>query len=502
MAPKSKRLVSRSKKGEYRKINYGRIKTISGKTYDRTILRAAEIATKGKGDGRISAADTKMICRAVRPTADGRSSYSDVEKATMRYVRTHFKFTPTGDTAMRAFIAKMAARQAVKTKGLSLKRPAGALRKPAPTKNFCSTPKVPKVLQSLRAHIVNLERRPDRWARVAAMLEKGAPWLQFEKFPASDGTKNPIPEEDVATQWNTHRNAHFADYYEWVYDAPGSEKHGTFWMWAADTLEEDEKAGYRFKEDTEEEWSYIAHAPTFKGSPVRTGTVEITATKETFKVKMQFQSRCLEPGEVQFMSGGERGCAHSHLRLWRLAATRHEPTLALEDDVYLSFDRSAGKGKMNGKTFTKRLASALEHAPSDFDVIYLGWSGWRGGNFMAWKPETEALSKESQKYLRKAEYVWTTVAYVISPKGAQKLLDVGVPLNQPVDNFMAWEASQGRLNSFVCLDAGDEDGTWSGGIVDQFDFQGDSDIKKSDGGHQGDDAKEFSVSNVAGAAAV
>jgi len=48
-------------------------------------------------------------------------------------------------------------------------------------------------------------------------------------------------------------------------------------------------------------------------------------------------------------------------------------------------------------------------------------------------------------------------------------------------------------NSWVALDEGDNDGTWAGGIVDQVDFQGDSDIKKSDGGHQGDDAAEFAV---------
>ena len=58
------------------------------------------------------------------------------------------------------------------------------------------------------------------------------------------------------------------------------------------------------------------------------------------------------------------------------------------------------------------------------------------------------------------------------------------------------QASQGKLNSYVCLDEGDEaparrelwcllnvtcreDSTWAGGIVDQFDFQGDSDIKKT-----------------------
>merc|ERR1712137_1529583 len=104
------------------------------------------------------------------------------------------------------------------------------------------------------------------------------------------------------------------------------------------------------------------------------------------------------------------------------------------------------------------------------------------------------MGAKAKKIVRKAEYVWTTVAYVISQAGAKKLLEAAKnSVNQPVDNFMAWEASQGRLKSFVALDAGDEDDTWAGGIVDQFDFQGDSDIKKSDGGHQGDDANEFAA---------
>jgi GR25 family glycosyltransferase involved in LPS biosynthesis len=178
-----------------------------------------------------------------------------------------------------------------------------------------------------------------------------------------------------------------------------------------------------------------------------------------------------------------------------MASERSEHTLVLEDDVHLTFDRTGEKmGKMNGKVFTERLAAAVAHAPKDFDVIYLGWSGWRGGHFKLWKKDDSGLSAEDSKFIQKAEYVWTTVAYVLSQAGAKKLLGAASSaIDQPVDNFMAWEASQGRLKSFVALDAGDEDDTWAGGIVDQFDFQGDSDIKKSDGGHQGDDANEFAA---------
>merc|ERR1711920_33226 len=353
---------------------------------------------------------------------------------------------------------------------------------------------VPEQLKQLKALVINLERRPDRWARVSEMLTKETPWLQFEQFKASDGTKNPIPEEDVAVTWNTSCNAHFGDYFEWVYDAPGHELDGKMWKWAADTEYETDE--YKFKEDAEDEFRYIVDAPGFAQAPVRTATLEMLKTKETFKLKLQFQQKIMDPGETMKMSGGERGCAHSHLRLWREAAQREQPTLALEDDVTLTFDRSGGLGKASGKVFTQRLALALKHAPSDFDVIYLGWSGWRGGHFMRWKADSKEASEHKSyiKYIRKAEYVWTTVAYVITPVGAKKLLAVAAgTVNQPVDNFMAWEAANGRLNSYVAVDQEDDDSTGSGGIVDQFDFQGDSDIKKSDGGHQGDDAAEFAV---------
>merc|ERR1712013_818790 len=95
------------------------------------------------------------------------------------------------------------------------------------------------------------------------------------------------------------------------------------------------------------------------------------------------------------------------------------------------FDRTNEKlGKMNGIIFTERLRLALKHVPADFDVIYLGWSGWRGGHHKIWEEDPKE-DKERAKYIRKAEYVWTTVAYVISQAGARKLSKVACPVSQP-----------------------------------------------------------------------
>merc|ERR1711957_827682 len=141
-------------------------------------------------------------------------------------------------------------------------------------------------------------------------------------------------------------------------------------------------------------------------------------------------------------------------------------------------------GLMTGEAWTRRLVLGLEEAAKkEVDVLYLGWSGHRDGNY---KHHKGARGKKSP-ILRKAVYVWTTVAYVLWPQGAKKLLETAQPMDQPVDNFMGWECREGRLNSYVLLDDGDDDSTWSGGIVTQLDFNGDSDIKKSDGGDQGDD---------------
>lgn len=248
--------------------------------------------------------------------------------------------------------------------------------------------------------------------------------MKTEFFRATDGSQDTIPDHEVSKTWNTKNNSLYGDY----------------------------------EDVSDKEGKLIYSAAHFA-----------------------------DPGVDYVFSPGERGCAHSHHRMWQRAVKEEGPTLILEDDVQLIFERSAG-GEASGKTFTARLDEGMRKAiAADADVLYLGWSGHRGGNFKHHEDEEGELDS----VIRKAEYVWTTVAYVLWPKGAKKLLEAATPMNQPVDNFMAWEAREHRLNAFVLLDEGDDDETWSGGIVTQLDFTGDSDIKKSDGGDQGHDPTEY-----------
>merc|ERR1719229_837312 len=116
--PKAKKLVTRSKKGKFTKKDYGKTIKIGGKSYDYVMIEAAKIATKGAGDGRVSRKDARLICKAARPSGDGRSTYDATEKATMAYIRKTYKFTSAGDKAVRKFIAGQAGQQAKRTKAM------------------------------------------------------------------------------------------------------------------------------------------------------------------------------------------------------------------------------------------------------------------------------------------------------------------------------------------------------------------------------------------------
>ncbi len=80
-------------------------KTIDGNKYDGELIELADKLTTGGGDGRISKADAAELLEAVK---DG-ASYTDIEKATMKYIRENYKWTDAADEWFRDEIRKWAA---------------------------------------------------------------------------------------------------------------------------------------------------------------------------------------------------------------------------------------------------------------------------------------------------------------------------------------------------------------------------------------------------------
>lgn len=127
------------------------------------------------------------------------------------------------------------------------------------------------------------------------------------------------------------------------------------------------------------------------------------------------------------LSPGERGCASSHIRAWRhcldQAGGTERPLLVLEDDAAPTPE------------FVDLLEKALVALPTDAHLLYLGYS-----QAADWKTE---LTPE----LVESEYVWTTVGYIIWPAGARLLLSK-LPVNEPVDNWMAALAAEGDVKAY------------------------------------------------------
>ena len=126
------------------------------------------------------------------------------------------------------------------------------------------------------------------------------------------------------------------------------------------------------------------------------------------------------------LTGGERGCAASHVALWRrCAAEAAGPALILEDDA------------LPQPGYLQRLRAALgELRGEDPDLLYLGYT------------QAAPWRRRVGKLVREAEYVWTTVGYMLWPRGARRLL-AALPVDQPVDNFMSDLISRRELRAFV-----------------------------------------------------
>lgn len=128
------------------------------------------------------------------------------------------------------------------------------------------------------------------------------------------------------------------------------------------------------------------------------------------------------------LSPGERGCSSSHIRAWRYcleqAGETEKPLLVLEDDAAPTPE------------FREILCRTLKALPSDADLLYLGYS-----QAADWKRELTPDLVES-------EYVWTTVGYIVWPVGARKLLSQ-LPVNEPVDNWMAALCSENHVKAYA-----------------------------------------------------
>jgi len=196
-------------------------------------------------------------------------------------------------------------------------------------------------LRGMRAVVINLDNRPDRYTALQKNMNRNAPWLKMQRLSAVNGKETKIPEKDVVRKWSTAR---LAQMFHW------------------------------YREKT------IA------------------------------------------MSPGERGCCASHLAAWRKCAKSGKPLLVLEDDAVIL------------PSFTATLTQALKELPKDTGALWLT-SKDRGSR------------KRVGQAIMQPHYLWTTVGYIIWPAAAKAFMRL-LPMDMPVDNFMAWHVKENVVKAF------------------------------------------------------
>jgi len=119
----------------------------------------------------------------------------------------------------------------------------------------------------------------------------------------------------------------------------------------------------------------------------------------------------LDESNLIELSDGEKGIIMSHYNLWKKIAKEKEPHIILEDDAI----------GVNANTQIV-LTEILESLPKDYDIYLLG--------FIDLEPKNITFLHEKVK-----SFVLLH-SYIITPKGAQKLLE-NLPINAPVDTWLS-----------------------------------------------------------------
>jgi len=129
---------------------------------------------------------------------------------------------------------------------------------------------------------------------------------------------------------------------------------------------------------------------------------------------------------------GAIGAALSDLRCWERAVASGRPVGILEDDVFLRHD------------FVRKAVEVCDGMPDDWDIIHLGFNtdtvfdveiapGCHAqGSFNVWYPSLE----DCERFVKTSNPVapvrlhnaFGNCSYVVSPKGARKLIDGCLPL--------------------------------------------------------------------------
>lgn len=146
------------------------------------------------------------------------------------------------------------------------------------------------------------------------------------------------------------------------------------------------------------------------------------------RLSMDERRQLATPACARFCTASTIGCAASHIKAWRAAARSGRPyTLVLEDDVELDADAPG------------TIRRVLKRVPADADVVLLG----------CYLCATKRAHGQRSTDLVRVRQFSGTHAYIVTQRGAQKLLEYATPVKYHLDMVMSGLNHSGILTTYA-----------------------------------------------------
>ncbi len=173
---------------------------------------------------------------------------------------------------------------------------------------------------------------------------------------------------------------------------------------------------------------------TFTGHDLKDGKYELKPNSKYIikcpNIKLEYFSdfKVLD----RTLTAGEFGCYCSHMEIWHNMILHNiKYTLVLEDDITLEDE------------FNKKFDRLIKSLPQDWDIVYLYLKSPQEKQF-----NKVFFNEELLKVMPDNIFVYMAAGYLISKKGAKKLVKYSNSFTYPIDNRMSEAINDNIVNAY------------------------------------------------------
>lgn len=132
-------------------------------------------------------------------------------------------------------------------------------------------------------------------------------------------------------------------------------------------------------------------------------------------------------------SKGTIGCYLSHIKMWtKIRNEKIKHAIVFEDDFSIQPD------------FLTKINNIFNELPNTFDICYLFYHPFTYKYYINFNK----FDITDKRYIRKQVPTWGLVGYILSLKGATKLIELCNTMTGPIDNMVSKHILLGKLEAY------------------------------------------------------